>query len=70
MRRYSSDWVEDDGDALGKKLDDLAKANSRVISVVYRPATEETDASGKPWSRRAQFIIISERDYTSSAPRD
>lgn len=62
MRRYNSDWVEDDGEALAKKLDEIANSKGRVISVVHRPATEEAAHDGKPWSRKAQFVIISERD--------
>jgi hypothetical protein len=61
-RRYNAHWIEDDGQALAEKLDEIGKANERVISVIYRPATEERRADEKPWPRPAQFVIITERD--------
>lgn len=37
MATYRSDWVPDIKEDLDAKLDELAKAGSRIISVIYRP---------------------------------
>jgi hypothetical protein len=62
MPNYKSDWVPDIKSDLDAKLEEIAKAGGRVISVVYRPQHSTPDwGPGKPSHIEvATFVIVSE----------
>jgi hypothetical protein len=62
MPNYRSDWVPDIRRDLDEKLEELAKAGNRIISVVYRPQYDALDwGPGKPSTTEiAMFVIVSE----------
>jgi hypothetical protein len=63
MLSYKSDWVPDSKEDLDAKMEDLAKAGHRIISVVYRPHhVVDWGPPKKPHTQVAQFVIISEVD--------
>jgi hypothetical protein len=62
MRRYVSDWVEDNAESLANRLREIGERDGRIISVMYRPIIVDPNGDLRR-NQPAMFVVVSEFDW-------
>jgi hypothetical protein len=62
MRRYVSDWLEDNAESLANRLREIGERDGRIISVMYRPIIVDPNGDLRR-NQPAMFVVVSEFDW-------
>jgi hypothetical protein len=62
MRRYVSEWVEDNAESLANRLREIGERDGRIISVMYRPIIVDPNGDLRR-NQPAMFVVVSEFDW-------
>jgi hypothetical protein len=62
MRRYVSDWLEDNAESLANRLREIGERDGRIISVMYRPTIPDPNGDLRR-NQPAMFVVVSEFDW-------